>query len=226
MQLFKVSGAWGSQPTYRGNAEGKLCLWDRHPLVEDRGEGPGLYTGEKYVPVVGELANALGCRLWAARLVIEDGVYVLSPSDKNEISRHLSGSDYLEAPCLVHLAPECPQKSGRSVRLKSGVYGERLVPVPNGCNKVVRDYFPLRDCEGVTSVALDSDEGEGIFEMLPGSTIRAHYSTKGVERYALIVYWSGLRLTVSRMEMPRLPKSVLSTSEDEMLAMGVAALRR
>jgi hypothetical protein len=190
MRLFKVDAAWPEE--HRTNA----ILAYQCAYVTQGEKGPGLYMRDKFIPVEPALAAAFGGEvtslpLLAARLDNTGSTPVLRRDTRGNIEKSRKRDYYGD--CLVYVSFQ-----EGTHQLLSSCFGETLKEGHFG-SRVVREYLPLEDSEGVEAVALSQDRQEALLCLKPAASFRIHRTVRGKET-VVVVSWNGRRL---RAHIPR-----------------------
>lgn len=219
MRLFKITQEW----------EGNSPKWDeRIPLIQNGEEGPGLYVGAFFLPIAKKLSSALlpeeleaGVRLVAAG--VNEGAdgnptrLFPAPKGEQEQVRRSMLAEQLEArggweearrvrrvggrsedyygPCLAHIHLQ----SQSPVVYYASTYDELEVPL-QPCARVERQYHSFSKAVGIRILVLN-EGGEGLLELLPGSSFRLH------QEEPMSVRWTGKHMQVYKRVANYRPKA-------------------
>ena len=189
MRLFKVDDVWPKDIRSR-------CIYDEHSVHVTQGEeGPGVYMRDIFIPIDEELQAMMEADpstepvpLLAARLSPNPSETLrFMRETPSNTSRVKHGRYYGE--CLVHV--NFPRGAHQFF---ASSFGEKLETGSFG-GRVVREFLPIGDAEGIEVVAQSEDEQEVLVHMVAGASFRLHRKEQG-HRYTVVISWSGRRLTV------------------------------
>ncbi len=184
--IFAVPPPRAPEPLGGTSVLDEVCL-----RVTHGDEGPGVYLRDCMIPVEPVLANFFKedvayLPLPAARISVDPEKPLCFLRDSRSNIDRINNRNYY-GECAVHV---CFPAGDHTLHAAS--FGERLEKGHFG-DKVVRDFLPIDDAEGIEILAQSEDKQEFLLRMMPGASFRLHRALKG-KQSSVVISWSGRQL--------------------------------